>query len=267
VLGVSARHGDAVFDPWVTAVGSWAHRFLASASGAARQFQPCGGHDEFVARVGERAAQFRQEMERLAASTVGALPGWWHGLFEQALAVARTFARQVATVRGWEFFAAEMPLPDGTRIDAGGGLALDLRGRIDLLFSHAAGFAGDGVWIVDFKSGSRGRLKPADVKRGEGMQLALYALAAEALGARAAGAGILAGDGKLEGPDLSLDDFHEMAGHWRALARMQATGVFGMKGAVRGDFRSAGAYPLATLPVDAELLAEKWAATHPEFAE
>jgi hypothetical protein len=267
VLGVSARRGDAVFDPWTTAVGSWAHRFLSAIPGAVNQFQPFRGQDEFAARVAESAQRFRRDMEGVAGRAGRVLPDWWHGLFEQAVAVSRTFARQLATVREWEYFAAELPLPDGTRIDAGAGLTLDLRGRIDLLFSRAAGFAGEGVWIVDFKTGGRGKLKSADVKKGVGMQLALYALAAEALGARAAGASVLAGDEKLDGPDLSLGDFHEMAGTWRGLARMQTAGVFGMTGEVRGAFRSTGTYPLATLPIDADLLAVKWAATHPELVE
>jgi hypothetical protein len=48
---------------------------------------------------------------------------------------------------------------------------------------------------------------------------------------------------------------------------MQETGVFGMLGPVHADFGFTAAYPLATLPLDTDLLKEKWALTHPAFVE
>ncbi|PYL35013.1 MAG: hypothetical protein DMF38_06525, partial [Verrucomicrobia bacterium] len=49
------------------------------------------------------------------------------------------------------------------------------------------------------------------------------------------------------------------------LHQMQETGVFGMLGPVHTDFGFARSYPLATLPIDIDLLKEKWALTHPAF--
>ena len=46
----------------------------------------------------------------------------------------------------------------------------------------------------------------------------------------------------------------------------KATGVFGMLGPVHADFGFVPQYPLATLPIDVDLLQEKWALTHPAFA-
>ena len=50
---------------------------------------------------------------------------------------------------------------------------------------------------------------------------------------------------------------------WRALCEMQDSGAFGMLGPVHNSFGFARVYPLATLPIDTELLREKWALTHP----
>jgi hypothetical protein len=47
---------------------------------------------------------------------------------------------------------------------------------------------------------------------------------------------------------------------------MQETAVFGMVGAVRPEFGFGQEYPLATLAIDEEILAEKWALSHPDFA-
>jgi hypothetical protein len=38
-----------------------------------------------------------------------------------------------------------------------------------------------------------------------------------------------------------------------------------MLGPVHADFGFVEKYPLATLPIDIDLLAEKWAMTHPAF--
>ena len=43
---------------------------------------------------------------------------------------------------------------------------------------------------------------------------------------------------------------------------MQRTGIFGMKGEIRPAFGYSATYPLATLPVDPDILEDKWALTH-----
>jgi hypothetical protein len=46
---------------------------------------------------------------------------------------------------------------------------------------------------------------------------------------------------------------------------MQRTGVFGMKGELRPAFGYAPPYPFATLPIDNDILEDKWALTHPNL--
>ena len=48
---------------------------------------------------------------------------------------------------------------------------------------------------------------------------------------------------------------------------MQETGIFGLLGPIRYDFSLAADYPLATVPIDEELLREKWALTHPALVD
>ena len=47
------------------------------------------------------------------------------------------------------------------------------------------------------------------------------------------------------------------------LAKMQRTGIFGMKGEIRPAFGYSPSYPLATLQIDNDILEDKWALTHP----
>ena len=97
------------------------------------------------------------------------------------------------------------------------------------------------------------------------MQLAIYALAAHALGAAHARLTLLATTGDLE-PQFQLEDALAQKEFWRELHRMQETGLFGMLGKVHNEFGFAPAYPLATLAIDPDLLREKWAITHPPLA-
>jgi hypothetical protein len=67
-------------------------------------------------------------------------------------------------------------------------------------------------------------------------------------------------------PQLSNDDFADCGRAFRELARMQATGIFGMKGTLRGAFHFTKDYPLATLSIDPETIDERWELTHPDLA-
>jgi hypothetical protein len=136
------------------------------------------------------------------------------------------------------------------------------------------------LWVVDYKTGrQRGfnlhaaRKYESSEKRfrkqlieGRGVQLALYALAVHTLGAKDVRLTLLSPTGELE-PQFNLADALTQKDFWRELYRMQESGVFGMIGPVHSDFGFARTYPLATLPIDPDLLAEKWTVTHPAFAE
>jgi hypothetical protein len=66
-------------------------------------------------------------------------------------------------------------------------------------------------------------------------------------------------------PQFYLADVLAQKDFWSELHRMQETGMFGMLGPVHTDFGFVRKYPLATLPIDKDLLEAKWALTHPGF--
>jgi hypothetical protein len=139
---------------------------------------------------------------------------------------------------------------------------------MDLVLSHDETFApGSRLWLFDFKTGSDRPLKPKDLVRkfakgGGGLQLALYALALRAIGAGDVIITLLTPEAEVE-PQLGSADIESLADFWRGLARMQDTGIFGMRGELRSEFAHTAQMPIATLPVSADLLEEKWALTHP----
>jgi hypothetical protein len=102
--------------------------------------------------------------------------------------------------------------------------------------------------------------------KGEALQLALYTLAARQLGAQSVDASILSPVIANPEPQLHDDDFADCGPAFRELARMQATGIFGMKGSLRGAYTFTKDYPLATLSVAPEIIEERWEQTHPDLA-
>ncbi|MEY2440201.1 MAG: hypothetical protein QOI34_1586, partial [Verrucomicrobiota bacterium] len=146
---------------------------------------------------------------------------------------------------------------------------LQLNGQVDLVLAQndAPNFAGQKIWIVDYKTGSTKELKTSDLHdnlvKGITLQLGLYSLAMRELGAAEVGASILSLTVKYVAPQLSVADLAPHTDIFANLAEMQRSGVFGMKGEIRPAFGYGAAYPLATLPIDTDILEDKWALTHP----
>ncbi len=101
--------------------------------------------------------------------------------------------------------------------------------------------------------------------KGRGVQLALYALAAHALGASNVQLALLGLADELE-PQFHLADALAHHDFWQELHRMQDSGAFGMTGPIHAEYGFAHEYPLATLAIDEDLLQEKWTMTHPALA-
>ena len=263
VLGVAASGGNAE-TPWALAQGNWVHDWLRALAGAAapQSFVLLPAPAELHARVRAAANGFHDRVAAALTTHRRTLPDWWASAWEQARGLAGPLAESVARISGRTHAATEWKFDD-TAIPLDGG-ALHIRGRIDLLLTTAASI--EDAWLVDFKTGNRQGLRAKDLAAGDGVQLALYALALRAAGARAVGLSLLTPGAPLDKPQLTLAELDTLDGLWRGLLRMQDSGVFGMRGALREEYGHRGNYPLATLAIDEEILAEKWTLTHPDFA-
>jgi hypothetical protein len=256
--------------PWSLATGQWVHHWLAAISAAPVRgaFAARPTAEELSARVAARAHAFRERIAAVLAARGRTTPDWWLSAWEQAWRLAAQLAGRIAEVPGHPHLATERTLPD-TAITIAAGVELHVRGRIDLLLAQAPP-VGDAwpeeVWIVDYKTGKKLPLTTARLATGDGLQLALYALAARQCGAASAGASVLTPTIALSEPQITLPALATLAGLWRGLHAMQEQAVFGQRGALRGEWSYGGDYPLATLAIDEDLLEEKWALTHPHFA-
>lgn len=216
------------------------------------------------------SADFRKNLERLRVNTRKALeaafiaagtpvPEWWHLVFDQAVSVSDRFASELEKILDsgqWEEVATEYrleknavaTLPDGTR--------LPLSGMIDIAFRRHDRHE---VWVIDYKTGARIDFTPSNVAGGEGMQILLYGMALQNAGAATCHL-------TRANPDQPVEpqqEVNELAGEERVssalllLSGMNKSGVFGTLGNPRGEFGVAPVYPLATLPVNPDILEAK----------
>lgn len=259
--------------PWPAATGKWVHQWLAKIHRPenGRLFAPLPSTTLIDREVCEAADERRLIVERLCHSLGKTIPDWWQSGWLNAIYLTRHLGKKVGEVKNWGWIAAELPIGRDGAVKIGQNTELQMRGQIDLLLAvtEATDFRGQKIWIVDYKTGGTKELKDSDLHdslvKGTALQLGLYALAIRALGATEVDVSIVSFAVKVVAPQLSVTDLEEQTAVFAGLATMQRTGIFGMKGEIRPAFGYGPAYPLATLPIDNDVLEDKWALTHPDL--
>lgn len=258
-------------EPWGRALGTWAHNWLARISAKENRFAPFPPPAEFFTIVRNAANQTRADVETLVANVGRTLPAWWFSVWGQAAYVSGRIARQAGAIEGWPNVATEFSLKPPVEVLLDGSGILRVLGRIDLLLADGSQVAGgaldfsrSSVWIVDYKTGGNKPISANELRNGRGFQLALYALALRQLGAARVAMSIVRPDTPAT-PQLQFEHLDEFAPVWKELCRMQESGLFGALGEMRSEFGRGTVYPLATLEIDADVLAGKWEKTHPGF--
>lgn len=280
-LGVEGTE-DATY-VWNATIGKWTHDWLAAVFGQREAFVALPSGEECAARISAAAERKRAEVRELCRLAGRTIPDWWDSGWENALCLAQTLGRIVASIDGWKWAAAEWRLK-AQPIAVSENSTLLLSGQADLVLGKSnalpASLALPDLWIVDYKTGNKKSLTPRSRKKdeprpprvlksvlkGDALQLALYTLAAQQLGAQSVGVSIFSPIIAKPEPQLGDGDFADCGPAFRELARMQATGIFGMKGPLRSAFSFTKNYPLATLSIDPEIIDERWELTHPDLA-
>jgi PD-(D/E)XK nuclease superfamily protein len=268
-LGVEAP--EDVANPWSATTGKWVHAWLAKIieprdGKIFSAFPPLTKIDERIRLAAdERCAALR----RLCDLSGKFVPDWWNSGWLNARYLARHLGAKIGGAKGWESMATELAVGRDGTVKIADGVELELHGQIDLVLTQndTASFTGQKIWVVDYKTGSTRELKTSDLHdslvKGTTLQLSLYALAIRELGAAEVSASIVSLAVKNVAPQLSVADLKPHTEVFADLAEMQHTGIFGMKGEIRPAFGYSAPYPLATLPIDNDILEDKWALTHP----
>jgi hypothetical protein len=268
-LGVEAPEGAA--NPWAATTGKWVHHWLANIIEArdGRIFSAFPSLKKIDNRI-RLAADERCATLRHLCDLVGkVVPDWWNSGWLNARYLARHLGAKIGGAKGWEWMATELAVGREGVVKIADDVLLELHGQIDLVLAQndAASFAGQKIWIVDYKTNSTRELKTSDLHdnlvKGTTLQLGLYALAMRERGAAEVSVSIISLAVKNVAPQLSVADLAPHTDVFADLAEMQRTGVFGMKGEIRPAFGYSAPYPLATLQIDNDILEDKWALTHP----
>ena len=267
-LGVQAP--DDTSNPWAATSGKWVHRWLAAIGDTADKklfaiFPAATTVDERV----QASADERRAILQSVCDTAGKLiPDWWFSGWLNARYLARHLGAKISGATDWRWMAAEYPIGREGPVKITNNIELQLRGQIDLILAQADAheFAQQKLWIVDYKTGATKELKNSDLHdalvKSTALQLGLYSLTLLALGAAEVSASILSSAVRKVAPQLSGADLIPHAAVFGDLAEMQQTGLFGMKGELRPVYGYGPVYPLATLPIDQEILEDKWQHTH-----
>lgn len=267
-LGVQAP--DDTSNPWAATSGKWVHRWLAAIgkTQSGKLFVPFPSGTEIDENIETSADERRALLQQVCDSSGKTIPDWWISGWLNARYLARHLGAKIAGAGDWKWMAGEFGIGREGVVRVDESVELQLRGRIDLVLAQndAADFAGQKLWIVDYKTGATKELKDSDLHdwlvKGTALQLGLYSLALRALGALEVSASVLSSNVRKVAPQLSVAELLPHTAVFSDLAAMQQTGVFGMKGELRPAFGFGASYPLASLPIDEEILEDKWQRTH-----
>ena len=258
-------------NPWAATTGQWVHHWLANIieTRDGKIFSAFPALAKIDERIRFAADEQCAALRRLCGLAGKVVPDWWISGWLNARYLARHLGAKIGAPKEWNWMATEWAVGREGAVKIADGVELQLRGKIDLVLAQndASSFGGQKIWIVDYKTGSDRELKTSDLHdnlvKGTSLQLGLYALAMRELGAAEVSVSIISLTVKNVAPQLSVDDLAPHTDVFGDLAEMQRTGIFGMKGEIRPAFGYSAPYPLATLPIDNDILEDKWALTHP----
>ena len=268
-LGVETP--EDVANPWPMTTGKWVHQWLANIIKRrdGKIFSTFPTPTKIDERIQLAADERCAELRRLCGLVGKVVPDWWTSGWLNARYLARHLGAKIGDANGWKWMATELAVGRDVAVKIADGVELELHGQIDLVLAQndASSFAGEKIWIVDYKTGSTKELKTSDLHdslvKGTSLQLGLYALAMRELGTAEVSVSIISLVVKNVAPQLSVVALEPHTDIFADLAEMQRTGVFGMKGEIRPAFGYTPQYPLATLPIDNEILEDRWELTHP----
>jgi len=264
---------------WNLAVGNWVHGWMRAAPDRAAPDRaasiPRPDTDQWLRIVEDHADELARSVGEAYRGAGREIPDWWRSTWAEALTGARSLVRALGGVAGWPYMAGEYRLPEGARASLPDVLDLPVTGRVDLLLSDGplpepgsedADPESNGLWVVDFKTGKDSPLNLERLSKGDGLQLALYALALRQWGGDAIAVSVLRLEGDLE-PQLDGAALSELPDLWIGIQSIQRHGILGQRGAIRSAYAFTGNYPVATLPVPPDVLELKWCLTHPNLAD
>jgi hypothetical protein len=178
---------------------------------------------------------------------------WWRTVFDLSRWAAESCWQQLQVHLASPDLRTEFPIQGSIATPLG---LLRVNGRLDLLARDLPDWPGSRVEIIDFKTGRAQVPSALKLAQGEGLQFGAYLALAMTLGDREATLRCLSP--RLMSQRILTHEDLESARQGLALAAdLQSSMEFGMSGALHHEHDGSEQLPLATLPVDVDILEKK----------
>lgn len=246
------------------AQGTWIHSWLNLNTDALGKKMDLSA---WVAHIHAHADKVLVNIDNAFKQIDQKVPDIWKAHWHEARRTALVLANALSKVSEEFYFFSEFVLPELKKEDVEGALDIidiPLKGRLDLIAYPLSTFEDKThpVWIIDYKTGLSGTLTQNKLKKGVGLQLALYALAFKRLGFSAIDLSILQPNSILS-KQLNLNEVLECQLIIESINSIYRLGKLGIRGSMKNLYGFGFNFPLATLKIDNDIIVEKWNLTHP----
>lgn len=246
---------------WNTVIGMWTHRWLDAIHLRETLWESFPAADIRNQRISSAAWDFRERISRAYSKAGKTIPFWWEAAFQRSLDFAYRLSGKLDAISPTWKFAAEYAVSDSVPVSVAEGLTLHLRGRMDLVMVDGMESPENAI-VADYKTGRSKPLDLTSLKKGDGIQVALYAILMKALGWQNVNPAYVVAEHPFSPGQLPTVFMEETISIWQSLVFMQETGRFGMRGDMDGEYTHTMPLPMATLRIEPEILNAKWKLSH-----
>lgn len=242
------------------AKGTWIHSWLTLDTHYAGKRLSTA---EWSAFINNNANTVFEAIERSFSQLNRRLPDIWRANWYEAKRIAINLCHSLSSMSNTHYFFSEYTIPE----ISSGVLDIPLRGRIDLIVYPIRDLENKShpLWIIDFKTGSSGTLTQNKLKRGIGLQLALYALALKVEGFHDINLSIVQPHSTLS-KQIDINEVLECNDLLNTINLIYQTGKVGLRESMDKFYGRASILPLSTLKIESDIIKKKWNLTHPSLS-
>lgn len=242
------------------AKGTWIHSWLTlDTHYGAKKISTA----DWAMHVSDNADGVFRSVERSFSHANRSVPDIWKANWHEARRTAVNLCHSLSSISDILYLFSEYTIPEVVSKV----VEIPLKGRIDLIaygISHLEDKSHP-LWIIDFKTGSSGALSQNRLKKGIGLQLALYALAFNFGGFDDIDLSIVQAHTTLS-KQIHLREVLECRELLDAINLIYQTGKLGLRESMERSYGGGYSFPLSTLKIESDVIKNKFRLTHPSLA-
>lgn len=268
ILGVKKDEVPVGKSLYGLAKGTWVHSWLTLDT-------HYGGKKistvEWSAQINDNANSVFGAIERSYGQVNRTVPDIWKANWHEARRTAMALCNSLSEISESFYLFSEYAIDliiESEKESILKVIDIPLKGRIDLM-AYPANKLDDKsqpLWIIDFKTGSSGALTANKLKKGIGLQLALYALAFKLDGFDDIDLSIVQPYSMLS-KQIHVSDILECKTVLDAISLIYETGKLGIRESMDKAYGGGFNFPLSTLKIEGDIIEKKWRLTHPSLYE